>query len=248
MPRTVGLPPSWFADSMVHRAFYVKMEFPSPIGTKRWTTKQILAGSESRDLEGSSETWDATKAWEPGTIEAGTTSVLQVNDVSFGNADNQFSDLAYLAGGVREVAITLWCVGFHRTTGADVGSFVLFAGRMDRMEGGEQIRVSIIPHKQPFLSPFPRRRFTTAFGFLWLPPPNFKIVWGSPVNLAGASDRQTNTVIQNPYLFPPPGDIEAPGRRQPPITVPNHGKPGEPPPRPLDWDAGPTHQPPTRGR
>jgi hypothetical protein len=226
MPRTVGLPPSWFADSMVHRAFYVKMEFPSPIGTKRWTTKQVLSGSETRDLDGVSLAWDATKAWEPGTIEAGTTSVLQVNDVAFENADNQFSDLAYLAGGVRDVPITLWCVGFHRTTGADVGSFVLFAGRMDRMEGTTTCRVSIIPHKQPFLSPFPRRRFTTAFGFLWLPPANFKIVWNVPATLAGASDRQTGTVIPNPILFPPPGDINAPVRRPP-----SSGLPPKPPPQ-----------------
>lgn len=221
MPRDVdGLFPAWFRDPQVMRAFYLKMEFPG--GTRYWTTKQTYPAGDvdNRDMgDGTgSHDWEA-HAWEPGDMEQGEQTMETISDLTFGNEDNEFSDLMYLEGGIQGVPITVWCFGFANTPPHDqIGHFILFHGEGDRDEVGDQVRVSVLPFKHPMLSSLPRRRFTVNHGFLWLPAPNLKIVWGSTSYQAPtASTRQTGTAGDN-------GSLALPGSRMIPVIAGGGGR------------------------
>ncbi len=184
MPRSVGsLTPAWFSDPQVVRAYYLRMDWGGSIGTLRWTTKQTYPATvDARDMGDGAGTvnWDGTKAWKPGAIQEGSQNPLTISDMIFDNQANEFSDLLYLAGGIRGVPFRVWCAGFANTSPhAYVDKFVLFNGEGERAEIGDTVQVSLTPLKHPINMPFPRRRFTPAHGFLFLPPPNLKVWWGS---------------------------------------------------------------------
>lgn len=197
MPRDVGtLTPAWFRDPNVKRAFYARMEFGGAVGTKYWTTEQTYPlESVTRDVGFGDQVWDGTHEWEPGDVEEGEQTSLTISDMTFGNEADEFSDLMYLAGGIREVPITVWCVGFANTLPhAPLGVYLLFEGECDRDEVGNQVRVSLLPFKHLMLSNIPFVRITPAYGFNDVPPPNTKIPWGSGIYQAPtASPRQTGS-------------------------------------------------------
>ncbi len=219
MPRSTGsLTPAWFSGENVVRAYYLRMDWGGSIGTLRWTTKQTYPATvDARDMgDGAgSVNWDGTKAWMPGTIQEGSQSPLTISDLIFENQANEFSDLIYLGGGIRGVPFRVWCAGFDATSPhAYIDKFVLFNGEGERAEIGDTVQVSLTPLKHPINMPFPRRRFTPAHGFLFLPPPNLKVYWGSNQYAAPTpSAAQTGTGS---------GDqtIPVPGARSAPVPVP----------------------------
>lgn len=207
MPRSTGsLAPSWFRSSTVKRAFYLKMEWGGSIGTLRWTTRQVVRGGvDSRNIDGSTQNWDATKVWNVGGITEGSQTGLTISDLVFGNEANEFSDLIYLGGGIRGVPMTVWVGGFNAAAPhAFIDKFVLFKGEGERAEISNEVRVSVVPFKHPMNLRFPRRRFDSAHGFNFLPPPNLKVYWGGlPYSPPAPSANQTgNGTIDVPRDTP----------------------------------------------
>ncbi len=219
MPRTVGsLTPSWFSDDMVVRAFYLRMVWGGSIGTLYWTTKQTAPATvDTRNIDGSTRDWDGTKVWQPGSIQEGTQNAYSISDLTFGNEENDFSDLISLGGGIKGVPITVWCAGFNKLPPhAFIDKFVLFDGEGDRAEVSDQVSVAIKPRKHPGDMMFPRRRFDVAHGFNFIPPANFKIQWGSFAYTAPtASPAQTGGAGS--------ATIPVPGARVAPVLVQRRG-------------------------
>ena len=248
MPKDLGgVLASKLRDTQLIYFHYLKMVWGAPVGTLRWTTYPTYpAQFDSRDIDGSLQSWDGSQVWEPVGLQEGEQTSVSISDITFGNADRNFTDRMTLAtGGIKAVAVTLWTAFFDKDDVTTLDSkFTRFVGYFDRAEAsGESVRVSLIAGKHPMNLVFPRRRFNVAHGFKWIPPPNTKIAWGSNIYEApAASPRQTGADPPSGGGGEPPGNIGPPTiepRMRPVLANPRGGRPREvtrsdepsPPPR-----------------
>lgn len=193
---------------------FLRMVWPSPTGTLRWTTYPALAGggvdTYNANIEGTAQDWDATKVWKRGALSQSMTNALGISDVSIGNADRVFSDILRLQGGSDACVFTVYMALYDKDTLLQaggptlIGGVQLFDGKGEREEVGDWVRVSLIPSRHPMLSPFPRRRYTPDFGFNFIPKQGFSMPWGG--GIAVLPDRPL-TPSQVLPVVKPPGNI-----------------------------------------
>lgn len=199
---------------------FIRMDWDEEIGTLRWTTYPTAQPYDEStitlDIErtGTPQVWDGTRSWWPGSFQQGQNSDVTISDLRFGNANDEFSDLEQQrVGGVRGVPTKVY-VGFFdlATPPALVDSFILYAGEMDRDEIGTVCKVSLEPFNSPLATTCPRRRFNTANGFFFLPPPDLVINFG-PLVIRPAAPTPGQTGTTTPSDADPGANIGGPGSR-----------------------------------
>lgn len=240
MPKDIGgLLMSKLKDTRLAWAHYLKMEWGSPTGIKRWTTYDPWPRTvDTRNIEGTTEDWDPRRLFEPTGLQESEQTALSISDITFGNADYAFSDLMVLSdGGLCGVPIYLWTAFFNKDDLTVFDSkFLRFVGEFDRAEAtagkSPVVRVSLLAGKHPMRLIFPKRRFNVAHGFNWIPPPNLTLTWGNGDYSAPApSDRQTGSDPSPGGGGLPPGPIGS-QTRIPPVLSDRRNRPGtQSPPR-----------------
>lgn len=207
MPRDLNsTPPDTVKSVRLVDIFFLRMVWPAPTGTLYWTTHwddlyNFDAGFGAVDWAGGDH-----PAFMPGQIDQGDQSVLSISDITFGNADNSFSDMMKLQPyGCRGIPVDLWKVYFTEALPhtPDGGAISLFSGTLDRAEIGDDVRVSLIAFNRPLSSPFPLRRYSLSWGFKYIPPPNLKFNFG-------ASGEVSLPTSKGPVVTPPVGGGGAP--------------------------------------
>lgn len=165
--------------SRPHQVFFyfLRMVFPSPVGTLRWTNYSNKTDVFTANIDGTTEDWDCSPVWEPGTLEQSDQTIVTVNDISIGNADNVFG-LLVKKHNWKSVAVDIYVAWFDDVTLELVDVIKIFRGTGDRAEAGDVVSASLLPGKPVLAMKFPRRTFTRAHGFKFLAPPNFKFPWG----------------------------------------------------------------------
>lgn len=234
MPSDIGtIPVSWFHDNR-HAFFeFIRMVWPSPTGTLYWTT--YPANSVLRDVGFGEVAWDGKNVWIPGQFEQGKQTALAVSDITFGNADNSFSNMLNLyETGCKGVPIDVWIEAYEKDIDPITKDFVLvgrllaFSGSLNRPEVGDDVRVSVQSYRNPLTSKFPRRRYTSAYGFNDIPPVNLKFQFGTQtVQLPTASRPTTPTATGGGGggLPLPPSTGTGPTGRGPVVRGPRRGGP-----------------------
>ena len=199
MPRDIGtVPPSVYKDERKVPFKFLRMIWPSPTGTLYWTT--YPGDSFDHDVGFGSVTWDGTKVWIPGQTEQGDQGSLSVTDITFGNANNVFSDMMKLQPyGCRGIPVDLYEVPFtadepHVPAGDRV---ILFQGLLDHAEVGDMVKVSLKAFTQPLTVPYPQRRYAVNWGFNWIPPSIVKFNFGISGQVSLPTSKTPGT--------PPPG-------------------------------------------
>lgn len=243
MPRNLnGVTAAMLRDPTVIYFHFLKMIFPSPLGTLRWSTYDKGDASINLTVDGGAHDWDCTQVWIPGQFTNGIQSYLTIADVKFGNADRSWSTRLWNYGW-RNIPVTCWLGFFDKITEKYKAAFVLFDGIGERAEVGVEpgyVNCSLLPGTAPFSQMFPRRRFLPSFGFNFLPAPNLKIQWG--VTQASAPYASQPDDVSQWNLF----DWAAHGLA-PPASIDNGGLTnlgGPPPPKPTPGVLPP--RPPTR--
>jgi len=141
MPRNTGsISDANFGAAVVDYDVFVKWEFPSPTGTKRYTTR---SGGFTGDIDGSSQTWTEFGI-RIGALQQSMDGVLPVSWVEFDNLDYTWTNLAYTPG-LRGVTVSIY-FGWFDTAGALIDAYLGYAGKADEHELSESCHVSLIPH------------------------------------------------------------------------------------------------------
>lgn len=188
MPRNVNtIPASWFHGSTVPHWEFVHMYWPAPVNDLRWTNygDGTLDTFDADMGDEGTVTWDCTKVFTIGQIETGDQSPLAISDISFGNADNSFSDvMRQYTHGTQGVKIDIWSVAYAPNGSpppdfAPIDRMKVFTGVMDRAEVGDDVRVSLQAFRVPLSIKYPRNRYSLAYGYKFIPPPNFKMKFGT---------------------------------------------------------------------
>ena len=231
--RDIGSIPTGTLEAAGEVPFYyfVRMVFPSPTGTLRFTNYPVDIGDDTIDfdIEGTTETWDVTRLAKVGTIVYGQ-DPSAIQSLSFLNIDDYFTDIGILHN-FRDTPLTIWRAHFNKTTGALYDKVELFNGVIDSTSVGDLFELLTL--RSRFASLFPKRRITTKL-FPRLPKSGLKVAWGSAIRSAA------------------PAPIDPPGRTLPPVEVvpprgrveegPQPGLPPRPGPRTIgprdggDWD------------
>lgn len=210
---------------------FLRVDWPAPDNIKRLTNhpsaKDVVA-----DIDGTgNQTWVNYGIWIPDMGQSEQT-IAEVSVVEIVNADNAWGDLVNTHG-VRNIPVYVYLAWYNPTTLALVDKILIFKGVGDKASVDSRVKIAVLPGRPPFSQKIPRRRFTPAFGFNFLPPANFKFEFGSVISHELGSAPGV-TPSQNPYSGPPvapPGDLGPPGGggggggpvRPPTIVVPPHG-------------------------
>jgi hypothetical protein len=224
MPRALGsVLASLLNDENLYYWEFLRIQWGGSLGTTHWTTfpgDKFWPNSIDVDLGwGTSlQTWDCVPIWTPGDYEQGE-SPLSISDIYFGNADNQFNE-TYVLGreGGTMGANALLLYGFFQKYEPDPyitarpfeGSFVVYDGLLDRAEVmGDWVHVSLLPGSHPLDQQVPRRRYTSAWGFAYLPKPNFKITFPNGQTYTAPPPTRSQTGDNSPGggNVSPPDDI-----------------------------------------
>ena len=233
MPRNVNsIPASFFHDSTVPHWEFVHMYWPAPVGDLRWTNID-WADVESHDLgDEGTQAWDAMKVFTIGQIETGDQGPLSITDVTFGNADNSFSDIMkQYAYGTQGIKIDIWSVAYAPNPNPlgfppylPIDRMKVFTGQLDRAEVGDDVRVSLLALRVPLTIKYPRRRYSLAYGYKWIPPPNFKMKFGSSGTVTLPTPKAPATTTTPPPPFVPPPRDTTPVARVPPVLPAGGGR------------------------
>ncbi len=244
MPRDIGTtPPATTKQTEQFPVYFLRTLWPAPTGTLYWTTHPDE--TFDYDVGFGSVTWDGGLnegggKFVPGQAEQGDQGILSISDVTFNNANNYFSNIAKLQTyGVRGIVIDLWKLYFQTDTAHafypqpikpadDAQPIKVFGGRMDRAEYGELVKVSCIAGEtSPLDSPYPKRRYTLAWGFLDIPPANLSKKFGIAgiVKLPTAKSPIENAGNPVGGGAPPPGDVGPNARQRPILSNPRPGVP-----------------------
>jgi hypothetical protein len=140
---------------------FVRIEFPSPTGTKRFTNRP---GGYVGNIDGASQTWDEYDV-VVGRLAQGADSILDVSWVDFADVDNVFSGYAELHNGLTYISATIFRAHFAipddppDSPGALLDSYIVYDGRLDEAQVGTRIRISLVPHRTSMGKPLPARLF-----------------------------------------------------------------------------------------
>jgi hypothetical protein len=225
MSRDIGtVPAALLKDENLWYWEYLKIGWGGELGTTRHTTfpgdATNLTGHSIDVGDGEGEQfWDSFDLiFEPGYFEQGE-SPLSISDLRFGNADNSFNE-TYVQGrdgGVMGAHATVY-LGFWDAVPPRTfrGAFPIYDGLLDRAEvQSDWVRVQLLAGSSPLDQLVPRRRFTAAWGFRYLPKPNLKIVFpnGQTFTAPNPTDTQTGADDGGAGTPPPPGGIGNTGNR-----------------------------------
>ena len=144
MPRTLPFATSELTLGEQIVFDFVKIEFPTPIGTLYLTNRpEGYIGN----IDGVSRNWtEVSFSYSP--ISQSTNELFQVTWISFPNLDNTWDNYNYSVG-VRNVVVTLYKARWKAETGAFLGAYFYYRGRMNDGEFGVEAKINLKPYINP---------------------------------------------------------------------------------------------------
>lgn len=163
--------------------FFMRMKWPDPLGILRWSTYSNGGINPIHlliDPDEGAQDWDTSRVFTVGDLTQSDDDFFTINDVSVGNADGEFASWVRKYGWM-DMEVAVWVAYFQNAPPFDfVDSVKLYDGTGDRFEANVPMaNGSLLPGMPIFQRKFPRRMFTPAFGFKFIPPAGLKFNWGS---------------------------------------------------------------------
>lgn len=151
------------AENTVKFWDFVKIDFPSPTNTLRYTNR---TGGFVGDIEGSSQTWTEYDV-KVGDLAQTQQKVLDVSWIDLANLNNVWSDLI-LNTGIEGRPVTIYQAWFDTDTDAKLGQFSPYYGRLDRAAYRDgRVRVAVTPDRSGFSQMLPARIIGPICGYIF---------------------------------------------------------------------------------
>lgn len=155
LPRDLGsIPVSATQANEAHWYWFVRLDFPAPTGSLRYTNHP--AGDKSLNIDGSTQTWVGSDGsdLQVDRLDQSQQSILSVSAISLTNINDgtgpRFTILANTnwgdgTSGMRDKVVTIWQGWFDPDTGAFLGAIKLYEGTIDNHELGPRAMIALKP-------------------------------------------------------------------------------------------------------
>lgn len=134
-----GVQVATIAANVVDWSLFVRIDFPSPTGTQRFTDRP---GGFTGNIDGSSQAW-TEKSFVLGAANQSRQDVLSVSWLEFDNLDYTFQSWANTPG-LRDVVVKVYAGWFNG--GSLEGAYAIYEGRFDDAEISQKAKITLKPH------------------------------------------------------------------------------------------------------
>lgn len=155
--RSTGGPTSTYDSARLAWCWCVRVDFASPVGTKRFTDGGP-AGDLPANVDGAGvQTWSVVPLVASG-LEEGNPGTLSVATLAFGNLDGQWTTWKNTVR-LLNTPVQVWKVDFDPDTGAITNLYKKYDGRIDNRQLGMWMQLVLKPHhsswarEAPWLTP-----------------------------------------------------------------------------------------------
>lgn len=141
--RSTGGSTSTFDATRIQWCYCIRIDMPSPVGTKRFTDGGP-AGDVVDNIDGTgSQTWSQTIV-ETGDLSQGQ-QVLAVSNLAFANLDGQWATWNKTVRLIN-TPVSIWTVFFDPDSHAIANIYKSYEGRIDNRQIGDYAELVLKPH------------------------------------------------------------------------------------------------------